>query len=180
MTWSPRPPAERPLRTWLTAPGSLTSRIRAVYSGFRVARLRQRAARPFADESALIGVRGAGLAVCRDVVLYAGQRPLVFGHSIVAPRHLMGPWRAVKFLGSRPLAEALYADAAVRRRPLQFARLDARHPLYRRVCADLGSMPATLWARRSLFVRHGAPLLVTEVFLPHIAGRERETLRPDA
>ncbi|MBW8076756.1 MAG: chorismate lyase, partial [Gallionella sp.] len=28
--------------------------------------------------------------------------------------------------------------------------------------------PATLYARRSLFYLHGAPLLVTEVFLPEI------------
>jgi chorismate-pyruvate lyase len=32
-------------------------------------------------------------------------------------------------------------------------------------CPDL-PLPASLWARRSLFARHGKNLLVSEVFLP--------------
>ena len=48
----------------------------------------------------------------------------------------------------------------------EFARVDARHPLWRRArrLSSRGLPP--LWARRSLFTRGGRPLMLTEVFLP--------------
>jgi chorismate--pyruvate lyase len=177
MSWSVQLPAERRLRDWLVSPGSLTHRIKLAHADFRVQRLRQQAARPNPDEIGVLGLRAGRLALVREVVLFGSSRPLVYGHSVVALRHLDGPWRAVCGLGIRPLAEALYIDPAIRREPLAYRRLDARHPLYRRVCADLGDMPATLWARRSLFRRQGAPLLVTEVFLPQIVATRDDLAR---
>lgn len=166
--WHSRPPALGRLSAWLASPGSLTRRIRRACGDFRVRRMRQHAARPHADEAGPLGLGAFRLALVREVVLMGDGRPLVFGHSVVARGYLRGPWRSVRFLGSRPLAEALYLDPTIRREALAFCRLDRRHPLYRRICKDLGAMPPTLWARRSLFRRQGAPLMVTEVFLPDI------------
>ena len=39
---------------------------------------------------------------------------------------------------------------------------------YQGAAAVLSNPPDRLWARRSLFYLHDAPLLVTEVFLPEI------------
>jgi chorismate--pyruvate lyase len=166
--WHSRPPAGHRLGGWLASSGSLTRRIKAACGQFRVSRLRQGAGRPHRDEADPLGLRARRLALVREVVLMGDGRPLVFGHSVVALRHLRGPWRSLRRLGSRPLAEALYLDPTIRREPLAYCRLDARHPLHRRICADLGAMPPKLWARRSLFRRQGAPLMVTEVFLPDI------------
>ncbi|MDH5263692.1 MAG: chorismate lyase, partial [Betaproteobacteria bacterium] len=77
-------------------------------------------------------------------------------------------WRGLRGLGSRPLAEALFTDPLVARGPLEFVRIDARHPLGRRVRQVFGRDFPVLWARRSRFVKHGRPLLVTEVFLPEL------------
>jgi chorismate--pyruvate lyase len=93
---------------------------------------------------------------------------VIFAHSVVAPRALKGAWRMLSALGARPLGAALFADARIQRYPLRFRQLNRRHALHQRACGMLGDMPAQLWARRSLFVLHGSPLLVTEVFLPAI------------
>jgi chorismate--pyruvate lyase len=62
----------------------------------------------------------------------------------------------------------LFTHPLVQREPLHYKALRSTHPLYRRAAAVLGDPPGKLWARRSLFHLHGAPLLVTEVFLPEI------------
>jgi chorismate--pyruvate lyase len=62
----------------------------------------------------------------------------------------------------------LFTDPLVRRAPFEYARVDARHPLWKRARQVFGHDFPTLWARRSLFHREGRPLMVTEVFLPTI------------
>ncbi len=104
----------------------------------------------------------------REVSLNCRSQPLIFAHSVVAPRALKGPWHMLSRLGARPLGAALFADPRIQRHPLCFRQLNRRHALYRRACQLLNEAPATLWARRSLFVLCGSPLLVTEVFLPAI------------
>lgn len=155
-----------PWRPWLAAPGSLTAQLRAHGSGFRVQVLGQGLRRAHADEWRELGAGASSLVLVREVLLHLDGRPVVLAHSIARARDLHGAWRALAGLGSRPLAEALFRDPLVRREPLAFACLDARHPLHRRVNKVLGASQSTLWARRSRFRRAGRPLLVTEVFLP--------------
>ena len=84
---------------------------------------------------------------------------------------LRGAWHRVGTLGTRPLAMALFADPLVARGEFEFARLDSRHPLWKRASELLGRAMPVLWARRSLFHRHDRPLMVTEVFLPGLVER---------
>lgn len=157
-----------PLRGWLTDPHSLTARIRARCRRFSVRPLRQGRAPVAADEACLLGI-GRGQALVREVLLYADGLPVVFAHSVASPRDVRGPWRMFAGVGARPLGELLFADARIARSPLAVRRLDVRHPLHRRVRAAGIAVDAPLWARRSLFIRAGRPLLVTEVFLPAIS-----------
>ena len=55
------------------------------------------------------------------------------------------------------LGAALFADPCITRGPLASARLTPAHPLHRHACAATGQDLPTLWARRSLFARHGRP-----------------------
>lgn len=157
-----------PLRGWLTDPHSLTARIRARCRHFSVQPLRTGRAALAADEASLVGC-GRARAVSREVLLRADGRPVVFAHSVVNPRDLHGVWHMFRGVGSRPLGALLFADARIARSPLAVRRLDWRHPLHRRVRAEGIAVNGPLWARRSLFMRHGRPLLVTEVFLPAIS-----------
>ncbi len=119
------------------------------------------------DEAVLVGVRTHQFAYSREVFLHADGRAVVFAHSTCAPQHLRGPWAALAGLGHRPLGAMLFAHPLVTRMPLRFKALRTHHPLHWRIAAQL-PVPEVLWARRSLFTLHGAPLLVTEVFLPEI------------
>lgn len=169
-SWLAQPAVGGELHGWLTAGGSLSWRIQARYGRFGVQRVRQERDAPWRDEAALLGLSPDRHALVREVVLKCGEVPVVFAHSVARPESLNGPWRGLKKLGSRPLANVLYEDPCIQRRPLAFRKVNQRHPLYRQAEKVLGPLPPELWARRSVFVRQGQPLLVTELFLPAILG----------
>ena len=120
-------------------------------------------------------MRAGELAVVREVLLRNGNTALVFAHSVLARRDLQGAWRGLSRLGSRPLAEMLFHDPTVSRLPMEYKQIDRRHPLFQRAASatkmvdanmiDTNKIDNALWARRSVFVKRGRPLLVTEVFL---------------
>ena len=163
-------------RDWLDDHGSLTRRQQAICPQLRVQRLIQRIARPLSDEYRPLGMSSGQRALIRDVLLICGDTPLVFAHSVIPLPGLDGPWVGLSRLGNRPLGAALFANPKVRRFPLEYQRLDARHPLYRPAVAHLDDAPPHLWMRRSQFTLAGHPLLVTEVFLPAV----REYPAPDS
>ena len=164
--WTSHLPTNRRLAAWLAAGGSLTAHIRRVGHDFRVYKLMQRCTTALPEESGVIG-RRQGVMV-REVLLMEGELPLVFAHSVVSHRSTVGPWRAVHGLGSRPLAELLFADRSVARQPLRYRIVTAADPLGQRVLRALPGSEFPMWARRSAYFKDGAPLLVTEVFLPAI------------
>ncbi len=155
-------------RGWLDDHGSLTRRLQAICPRLRVRRLSQRIASPYPDECAPLHLARGQRALIRDVLLICGDTPLVFAHSVIPLPGLDGPWAALSRLGNRPLGAALFANPKVRRFPLEYRQLDARHPLYRPAIAHLGEAPRRMWMRRSQFALAGHPLLVTEVFLPAV------------
>jgi chorismate lyase len=156
------------LHPWLSDPGSLTARIVARCQRFQVRVLGEKRALPFLDERTLIGLTAGRHAWTREVLLLADDVPVVFAHSVLAPRDLNGAWHMAQAIGSRPLGAALFADPGICRGPLSAARLTSNHPLHRHASTALGLNLPTLWARRSRFCRLDRPLLVTEVFLPAI------------
>lgn len=153
---------------WLRDEGSLTRRIQQRCKIFTVRPVRSGLARVACDEAALLGLPYDRNAFSREVFLYADGKPVVFAHSACAHEHLRGAWSAVRGLGNRSLGTLLFTHPLVERQPLHFKALHFHHPLYQSAAVVLGDAPQKLWARRSLFYLHNAPLLVTEVFLPEI------------
>jgi chorismate lyase len=164
--WSRHLPANRQLAAWLGAGGSLTAHIRRAGHDFRVRKLVQYCAVALPDEAAMLD-NERGVTV-REVLLMEGNMPLIFAHSVVSRPGTYGPWRAIRGLGSRPLAELLFADRSVLRYPLHYRMVSAADPLGRRIIKALPEIRFPLWARRSVFYKEGVALLVTEVFLPAI------------
>jgi chorismate--pyruvate lyase len=162
--WRQMPPTGS-LRPWITDRGSLTARIMAHIDDFNLVRLKQLRAKPWRDEFRALGLRGGACAITREVLLRDGTKPLVFAHTVAHPRDLRGAWRGLSRLGARPLAEMLFHDPGISRRPMEYRKIDPRHALYRRAVEVSHIEAATLWARRSVFLKRGRPLLVTEVFL---------------
>ena len=164
---------EPDLAPWLRDRGSLTHRIQQRCTRFEVRGVRTGLVRIALDESALLGIAPQQLAYSREVFLYADDQPVVFAHSALAPEHLRSAWSAVRTLGNKPLGALLFAHPLVERKPLHYKALRNTHPLHQRAAVVLSgrsraALAPRLWARRSLFYLHGAPLLVTEVFLPGI------------
>jgi len=167
-TWLRQPACAGRYRPWLRDTGSLTRRIQERCAAFSVKLLFQGLRRPNRDEGFVFDDAGRSRVLVREVALVCGATPVVYAHSVVRPADLHGAWRAVLRLGSRPLGAALFADARIRRYPLRQKKLARGHELHARVRALLPDPAPVLWARRSLFVLHASPILVTEVFLPGV------------
>lgn len=160
------------LRDWLRAPGSLSRRLARLGERFSVQLLRQRVAPFRAQERAALGLPPRGLTVVREVILRVDGEPLVWARSAVHQRATTGPWRALKGLGTKPLAHLLYDDDRIHRSELQPRRLSRhghtrRHAARQWLAATGQVMPAQmLWSRNSVFSRGGAQLRVMELFAP--------------
>lgn len=172
-------PVSPRLRQWLTAPGSLTARLR-LHGTVRVEVLDQGRRRLWPQERHALG---GCVGHVREVVLRIDERPAIWARSSVPVRAVRGPWQAIRGLGTRPLAELLFSHRAVRRGPLNALKWP-RHSLshshlarqWQRLVSTAspgrprpGGLPT--WARHSLFHHHGQPLQVLEAFAPWLASR---------
>lgn len=164
------PLLQRLLTGWLHAPGSLTARLRA-HGPVTVRVLRQGHLRLWPQEQAAIGCRSGHV---REVMLMVDGRPAVWARSVTPLLATRGAWRAIKGLGTRPLAELLFAHRQVHRGPLQARRLAAasregalvRRSWTREAGPWNDSPPA--WVRHSVFHHKGQPLQVLEAFSPWV------------
>lgn len=158
----------RALRTWLTCRGSLTQRLKTHCVDFGVRPVTTGVASPHPDEYLPLDLRLGALAYVRKVLLSCNQQNVVFAHSVLPCASLRGGWQHIKHLGARSLGTALFHDPHIQREALHYLRLDCRHALFHAAVKHHVVTGSSLWARRSVFRRHGHPLLVTEVFLPAI------------
>lgn len=155
---------------WLSNRDSLTARLIAHSEQFRVQRLYQGRGLCLPDEFAEIQLPRVEQVVEREVLLRCDEAPVVYAHTVLPLHANAQQWPLFASLGNRSLGTTLFSDPLVRRGALSFARLRPTHPLMRRIAA-LALFELTepyLLARRSVFMRRGASLLVTEVFLPAI------------
>lgn len=160
----------RALKHWLEDRGSLTARLVARCRQFRVQKLSQQLACSLSDEFAALGLARRTRVHQREVILRCDGVPVIYGHTVVPLSASHQQWPLFSSLGERSLGSTLFSDPLVQRGDLQFARLNAGHPLMQRIWRELPELRGihSLPARRSLFWRKGACLMVTEVFLPAV------------
>lgn len=163
--WPVRP--TRPaLGCWLRATGSLTARLRQ-HGVVKVQVLTQGTQRLTRQERvALKQVSGH----VREVLLWVDDEPAVWARSATSQRALKGPWKALKGLGTRPLAELLFSHQRVVRGPLARHDWQPAGPeglrMQRAWPHCQGLMPR--WARASVFRHHGQALRVMESLAPRL------------
>ncbi|APA85418.1 chorismate lyase [Paraburkholderia sprentiae WSM5005] len=166
---APLPSFSAAEKDWLTRGGSLTAHLRAL-GAVAVRVTRETVALPWPDEAAALGLAPRAPVWVREVVLSVDGVPFVAAHSVTPRAASVGIWQATRRLRTRPLAELLYSDSSVARSSLVSRRVATRHRLYRLAARAIGGgarhAPHALVARRSVFERHGAPLMVTECMLP--------------
>jgi len=158
---------DRHLASWLAEPDSLTARCQRACASFRIRLLRDDRGEALADETA-----GREMCRVREVALECDGVPVIFAHTTLSAERRGRLSRWMDRLGARSLGSLLFAYAGFRRGPIEFRRLDRRHPLYQRAAA-VGPVSETLWARRSMHRLGGQQVLVTEVFLPAILALGR-------
>mgnify|MGYP000005102062 FL=1 len=143
-------------RSWVLDRGSLTKRlIRASSGQFRVNLKHYGWAIPSHDESRILGIKSREQALIREVELLCFEKVWVCARSVIPCSTLSGEERQLQHLGTRPLGAYLFASRAMRRGPIELAKVnDNIH--------QLG------YARRSVFTLHNKALLVSETFLPEI------------
>ena len=172
--WTSRNFVHGPLRRWLQACGSLSARLAATGDVFSVQVLRQGREALTSDEAQALGVHVGRAGYAREVLLRVDGRALVFARSVTTHADSLAAWRSVRGLGTRPLADVLFKRSGIARGPLRYSQLAPTAVLHRRVSQHLrlshsptpqDSLPRSLSARRSVFERRGAPLLVMEVFI---------------
>lgn len=171
-------PSTPAIRRWLRADGSLTARLRN-HGTVQVRVLRQGRLPLLPAEQRDLHARHG---YAREVVLMLQGQPAVWARSATGGRAIQGPWKALRGLGARPLAELLFGGATLARDPLQAARAPRRSPLDQRIRrqwlqttgTSLAAAPPR-WSRSSVFWRGQAPLRVMEAFAPWISA-----LDPDA
>jgi chorismate--pyruvate lyase len=170
MAWQAFTPARGGVRRWLQASGSLSARLAGTGEVFSVQVLAQGRQPLTLDESRALGLGGRRIGYAREVVLRVDGQALVFARSVTAYADSVGAWRSVRGLGHRPLADVLFKGSGILRAPLAYSQLKRQSPLQRQVASSWQAATGvalkhpTLPARRSVFTRHGAALLVMEVF----------------
>jgi chorismate--pyruvate lyase len=168
------------LDAWLRAPGSLTARLRD-HGAVTVAVQAQGRLRLSPQERRALRCCAGHV---REVILLLDGQPAVWARSSTPLQAVKGPWRAVKGLGTRPLAELLFSGHRVSRGPLASQPLARHSPLQARLsrqwlsatslCDTVASpdrqkQPGTpRWARHSVFRHGGQALQVMECFTPWV------------
>ena len=170
MPWTTRNGYRGDVRRWVGAGGSLSARLAGAGQVFSVQVLHQGRQGLWPDEARAVGLPGPRAGYVREVVLRVDGLPVVFARSVTAHAQSQGPWRSIRGLGTRPLADVLFTRLGLARTPLEFAKLPPASHLRRHVArawqhaTGEAVRPTALPARRSMFTRRGAPLLVMEVF----------------
>ena len=154
-------------RSWLADRDSLTLRIgNHTKQPVLVDVLSSGTQQALPDERQLIELSAHGELFCREVVLRIAEQPLVIARSVCAIPALQGSLGWLREYGDKSLAQSLFvADDGWQRGTIEacYTSLAAGFVAAAAAFIDPG---APLLARRSLFSKHGASLLVKEVFLP--------------
>lgn len=147
---------------WILDPGSLTRRLQVLGQGdFSVEILFLGWARPTLDERRVLNLPDAHHALIREVVLRCKGEPVVKARSVMPATTLTGKERQLRFLGNRPLGAFLFRSRNMRRTAIEIGAMNWHEEDW-------------IYGRRSVFLLHDKPLLVSELFLPALLAQSRK------
>ena len=159
------------LAMWLFDPTSLTERLVSACSGsFSVQVLSQGWSHAMLNEAKTLNMRLSGRALVREVHLLCDNEPWVFARTVIPPHTLTGKQRRLAKLGKKPLGAVLFADKSMQRTEMEIACIHPGQQLYQLATHHLSLCEQPIWGRRSVFFLNKHPLMVSEIFLPHIGS----------
>lgn len=172
-SWTPLTPdtvssLPQDVRGWVDLQTSMTARVGAAAgTAIDVDVLRQDRAALFEDERGFFDDPETGVGVVREVCLKSGDTPLLVARTVFTSASLE-EHPTIRKLGNHALGSLLFADGPPRWTAREVIHLDQAAPLWPLVRQRHAGAVAGYWARRTLFELFGAPLLVTEIFLPEL------------
>lgn len=157
----PRLCPDAPSRDWLLERGSLTERLRQQWGDVAVQLLEEGLAKPLPHETQRLGLSPDAAAWVRCVLLVSQGRPRVYARTVIPGWEPHNAWAEMQRLGQQPLGELLFRLPGLKRSDFEWGSA-LPWPHAERWQAPGAQQPV---ARRCVFEREQAPLLLTEVFL---------------
>ena len=157
------------LISWLNETGSLTRRLRTQHDNqFKVELILQNWAHGFADETAILQQAQSRYQLTREVILHAGNQPVILARTVIPPSTLAFTNRKLSRLGTRPLGEVIFAypDLQILRRQFSTTNFCSAN-----LDQDNLKSKQLIWGRRTLYGIANHRLLVAEFFLPNCYKR---------
>jgi chorismate--pyruvate lyase len=144
----------RDRRSWVLDAGSLTKRlIKASHGDFSVRVTFQGWGVASRDEMKVLKIPIRQKALIREVELVCFGEVWVTARSVIPNSTLSGAEKQLQFMGNRPLGAFLFKARTMHRQPLEISMPISKH--LKGICG-----------RRSVFLLHDKPLLVSELFMP--------------
>jgi chorismate--pyruvate lyase len=141
-------------RAWVLDAGSLTKRLVKVSHGdFAVRVTFQGWGYPSRDEMKVLKVPVRQKALIREVELLCFGVVWVTARSVIPHSTLSGAEKQLQFMGNRPLGAFLFKARTMHRQPIEVSMPISKHL-------------KGVYGRRSVFLLHDKPLLVSELFMP--------------
>lgn len=163
------------IRSWLTESGSLTRRLKLLAGAcFNVSVEYQRWSRPTLGERHLTAIRHGEYANIREVMLRCGKQGLVVARTVIPRQMLTGRQRRLISLGTRPLGEVIFAEPGLKRDCFEIAVISPEL-FFPNVLTDQGNQEM-IWGRRTCYLIHDKPILISEIFLPALFRYEANKL----
>ncbi|MFT5519946.1 MAG: chorismate--pyruvate lyase [Enterobacterales bacterium] len=149
---------------WLSDQGSMTNRLIAAAEFPLTVKVTSSSEQDIdTEERAFLKITTTQSYV-REVLMSIDNNPWLYGRTIIPHQTLQGDGSEIKLLGDKPLGQLLFKNGLNSRQFIEVATITKNHHLYPHFAMD-GELE-NLWARRSMFLFNGSPLLVQEVFMP--------------
>lgn len=154
------------IREWLLEQKSLTQKMRSLSKrSFEVKVLQHDWGVARTTEKEHLGLMDLEKAVVRETRLLVDEQEYIFARSILPANILVNKGQELEHLGAKSLGEVLFRDPNLIAKKRWYAEFHADHIDYQKAVQNLSLLPKSIWGRRSLYLFHQQPLLVTELFL---------------
>ncbi len=147
------------LTSWLNERGSLTARLRETWGEVSVEVIEEGLTTPLPTEADRLAMPHGAAAWVRCVWLRCHGQARLYARTVIPQWSPLNPWVQVQQLGRQPLGELLFRATDLERSAFEWCG-DADWPSPDPAAAHVNAL-----ARRCLFQREGAPLLLSEAFL---------------